>query len=316
MKLLSRILGRIALVRVEFTPSGECVVGVSMWRRGEAVSVNPAAAKGCLAAAVVCGCGVVTKPDEAEVTARVKSDPETFLWSSANGCTSFVRRERIRAAEEELAARNIVPVRIFCAGCAADFGHAAGEFVRQVHAGLSWKALLKPAPASSAAAQVLVRRIGFPVLGLFLLLLTVNAVLSPRLYARRQSLESELAARERTASNAASAGARQRELLAEFTASPGVSRALLCDRVARAVPAGVVLTSLDVEPLSRRFEAGKPLQRREGVVLLGGTAPAAADISAFVQGLPDACCCRAVRLVHVEKERDGELLSFRIEIQL
>ena len=316
MKLLSRILGRIALVRVEFTPAGECVVGVSMWIRGEVVSVNPKMAKGCLAAAVVCGCGVVTKPDEAEVTARVKSDPGTFLWSSANGCTSFVRRDRLHAAEEELAARNIVPVRIFCAGCAADFDRAAGEFVRQIHAGLSWKALLIPVPASSAAAQVLVRRAGFPVLGLFLLLLAANVVFSPRLNSRRQALESELAARERTALHAVSAGARRQELLAGFSHPPGTPRAVLCDRIARAVPDGVVLTSLEIEPLAGRFESGKPLLRRENMVVVCGTAPAATDISAFVRGLSEACCCRDVRLANVEKERDGERLSFRIETQL
>lgn len=316
MNLLPRILGRIAFVRLEFSAAGECRSEVFLWRRGSVEPASREAAKGCLAAAVVCGHGVVTKPDDAEVTARVKSDPETFLWSTANGRISFVRRDRLQAAYGELAAQGVVPVGIFCAGDAADFSMAAGEWARQLRAGLRWKSLLKPTPESSAAAQVLARRAGFPVLGLFLLLLAANAVFSPRLNARRQALQAELAARERTASDAASAGARQRELFAGFAAPPRTPRAVVCDRIARAVPERVVLTTLEVEPLTRRFEAGKPLLRRENTVIVCGTAPAAADISAFVQRLSQTGCCREVRLAHVEKERDGDGLAFRIETAL
>lgn len=265
---------------------------------------------------VVCGHGVVTKPDDAQITARVKADPGTFLWSSANGLTSFVRRERLDALTEELAAEGIVLVRIFCADAAADFGLTAAELARQLYAGLRWRSLLRPTPESSAAAQAVVRRAALPVLGLLLCLLTANALLSPRMNARRQALKAELAARERSASNAASSGSRQRELLAEFSKRPVAQRAVVCDRIAGAVPERVVLTQLAVEPLTKRFEARKPLQRREGIVVVSGAAPDADDVSAFVQRLSELTCCRDVRLTHVEKERDGGRLTFRIETAL
>ena len=146
--------------------------------------------------------------------------------------------------------------------------------------------------------------------------LAANAMLAPRLNARRQTLQAALAARERTASGAASADARQRELLARFSAGSGVPRSLLCDRVGGAVPERVVLTALDVEPLTGRFEAGKPMQCRENTVVIRGVAPAAADISAFVQRLSQTGYCRGVRLAGVERERDGDRLSFRIETAL
>lgn len=316
MRLLPRILGRIAFVRMEFTPSDGCRTDVYIWRRGVVEPGDWAAAKGCFAAVVVCGHGVVTKPDDAEMTARVKADAGTFLWSSANGRTSFVRRDRLYAVEEELAVRNIVPVRVFCADAAGDFGPAAGEFVRQLYDGLRWRSLVRLTRESSAAAQTLVRRAAFPLLGAFLALLAANAVFSPRLNARRQMLQTDLTARERTASGAASADARQRRLLSEFSAAPGVSWAVFCDRIARAVPDRVVLTTLEVEPLVKRFEAGKPLQRLENRVVVCGTAPAAADVSVFVQRLSQAECCRDVRLANLEKERDGDRLTFRIETAL
>ena len=316
MKLLSRILNRIAFVRAEFAADGSCRTEVFLWRTGGVAPAERSAAKGLLAAVVVCGHGVVTKPDGSQIAARIKADPETFLWSSAGGQTSFVRRERLRSLSEELAGEGIVPVRIFCADAGTDFETLAEEFARQVYADLRWRSLVRPTAESSAAAQALARRATLPVLGLFLCVLAANAVLSPDLNARRQMLQQQITARERTASNAASAGARQRELLAEFSKRPAAPWAVVCDRVAGAVPERVVLTQLAVEPLTKRFEARKPLQRLEGRVVVCGTAPAASDVSAFVRRLSEETCCRDVRLMHVEKERDGDRLAFRIETAL
>ena len=57
-----------------------------------------------------------------------------------------------------------------------------------------------------------------------------------------------------------------------------------------------------------------PLTERTAVV--AGTAPAAGDVSTFVERLAGAACCRTVRLTNVERERDAERLVFRIEIGL
>lgn len=316
MKLISYIQNRIAFVRAEFAADGSCRTEVFLWRTGGAAPAGRSVPKGLLTVLVACGHGVVTKPEGTELVARVKADGETFLCSSVDGYTSFVRRERLQAVQAGLAAEGCVPVAVYCADAAADFGQTAGVLVRQLREMLGWRMLLRLTPGASAVSQALVQRLGFPVLGLFLLLLAANAMLAPRLNARRQTLQATLAARERTASGAASADARQRELLAWFSAGSGVPRSLLCDRVGGAVPERVVLTALDVEPLTGRFEAGKPMQCRENTVVIRGVAPAAADISAFVQRLSQTGYCRGVRLAGVERERDGDRLSFRIETAL
>ncbi|WP_295940248.1 hypothetical protein [uncultured Alistipes sp.] len=316
MKIFPLLFNRIVFVRVELLPDGSCSSSVYQLQRGKLDPAAWDAAKGALAALVVCGQGVVTKPDDADITARVKADPETFLWSSADGRTSFVRRERLKAVEGELAAQNLFPVRIFCTDAAADLEETAGGFARQLYDGLHWRMLLKPTPESSSVLQVLVRRAGLPVLGLFLLLLAANAMFSPQVVSRRQVLQTELSVRENTATGAAAADTRQRKLLAEFARRPSVPRAVLCDRIARAVPERVVLTLLEVEPLTKRFEANKPLLQRENAVVVCGLAPAAADISTFVQQLAELECCREVQLMNVERERDGSRLLFRIETAL
>ena len=108
MKLLPRILNRIAFVRAEFTSADECRTEVFMWRSGILSPTGRATAKNALAVLVVCGQGVVTKPEGCQVVARVEADPETFLWSSAGGATSFVRRERLQSVLAVLAADTLL----------------------------------------------------------------------------------------------------------------------------------------------------------------------------------------------------------------
>lgn len=316
MSILPRIIGRIAFVRAEFAPDGSCRTDIFLWHRNGIVPAARSEAKHALAALVVCGHGVVTKTDDAQIAERVRSDADTFLWSTVGGKTSFVRRERLGMLLEELAAQGIVAVRLFCADTAAKPEAWAPLFAERIREGLSCRTLVRPSVESSVAAQTLVRRAAPAVLGLLLCLLCANAVLSTRLSTRRDTLQRMLAAREQTASDAALSGMRQKELFALFAARPRTPRAVVCDRIAGAMPEEVVLTALDIEPLAKRFEAGKPLVRRENRAEVSGTAPAAADVSAFVRRLSEVECCRDVRLTGVTKERDGGGLMFRIEIVL
>lgn len=83
-----------------------------------------------------------------QVVARVEADPETFLWSSAGGATSFVRRERLQSVLAVLAAEGCVPVAVYCTDAAADFGQAAGVYARQLGDTLGW-AYARPPDARS-----------------------------------------------------------------------------------------------------------------------------------------------------------------------
>lgn len=315
MKLLARILNRVVFLTAESSPDGSCRRAAWLWHTRQLTASDPAAARKHLAALVICGHGVVTKPDDSEIAVRVRADGETFLASSVLGQTSFVRRERIDGLLEELATEGIIPVRVFCAASAAELPALADAFAAAVAETLRWRWLLRPEPAPSAAAQALVRRVGLPLLGTFLLLLAANAACAPALQARKQALLAESAAREKALAGDASADALRQELLAAF-GPPIPSRAVLCDRIAEAVPARVVLTGLGIEPLTGRFEAAKPLLRRERTAIIAGTAPEAADISEFVRRLSELPFCREVRLAQVSRQRDGDRLTFRIEAAL
>ena len=292
MNLFPYILGPVWVLDVTLTSDGHTIAAWRCKMGGEpqqTVYDAAAVAKG-VAVVTVSGHGTIVKPADSQLAARVRDDRATFLWSEHDGRIAFVRRERLQGMLTELSEAGIHPQRI---EVSAPPDTAAGELL----AGLGWRQLLRPTAEGSSLAQAVVRRAAL-------------------LNTRRQTLQKELSARERTASTAADATDRQRALLAEFSARPAVSRAVVCDRIAEAVPAQVVLTRLAVEPLTKRFEAGKPLQRQERTAVVAGTAPAAGDVSTFVERLAGAACCRTVRLTNVERERDAERLVFRIEIGL
>lgn len=309
MNLFPYILGPVWVLDVALTPDGHTIAA---WRcraggKAERAEYDPAVVAKGVAAVTVSGHGTVIKPADSQLAARVAADIATFLSTESAGQLTFVRRERLQGVLAELAAAGIHPQAVFVA-LAPD---AAAARWRE---GFRWRQLLHPTAEGSSLAQAVVRRVALPVLGFFLCLLAANAALAPSLGTRRRTLQAELSVRERTVSTAADVTTRQRALLEEFSAQLSVPRAVVCDRIAEVVPEQVVLTRLAVEPLAVRFEAGKPLQRQERTVVVAGTAPAAGDVSAFVERLAGAAHCRTVRLTHVERERDAERLVFRIEI--
>ena len=274
MNLFPYILGPVWVLDVTLTSDGHTIAAWRCKMGGEpqqTVYDAAAVAKG-VAVVTVSGHGTIVKPADSQLAARVRDDRATFLWREHDGRIAFVRRERLQGVLTELSEAGIHPQRI-------EVSAPPDAAARELLAGLGWRQLLRPTAEGSSLAQAVVRRAALPVLGLFLCLLAANAAVAPSLNTRRQTLQKELSARERTASTAADATDRQRTLLAEFSARPAVSRAVVCDRIAEAVPAQVVLTRLAVEPLTKRFEAGKPLQRQERTAVVAGTAPAAGDVS-------------------------------------
>lgn len=310
MKLLQRISGPVWVLGITLDDAAH---EVSAWRcragrEAERAEWDAAVVARGVVAVTVSGRGVVTKPSGSEAAVRVRGDGETFAWNEREGMLSFVRRERLGPLLGTLAREGIHPQRLFV-------GATPDEAARETLGGLCWRQCVRPTAEGSSLAQALVRRIGLPVLGCFLLLLAANAAVAPSLHARRRELQTAFEARERSGSEVAATDARQRALVAEFSAPP-IGRALLCDRIGAAVPERVVLTALEVEPLARRFDASRPLERHPGEAVVRGTAPDAAAVSAFVGRLAAERSWREVRLAAVERERDAEGLSFRIEMAL
>ena len=311
MKLLPRLFPVVRVLEVVFSKEEYAIVSWRCRFRNTPVreTYDAVAVSREIVLLTISGQGVVSKPAGLEIAARIRKDPQTFLWSERDETIAFVRRDHVQEVCEKLLAANIYPQRIAVAV-------TPDEIAREFYTSFRWRTILHPTVESSAFAQSLVRRIALPVLGLFLGVLAVNAILSPSLGRRRQMMQSELEAYERSNSAQIDATTRQKALLAEFAASRPTSCALLCDRIAADVPDRVILTQLSIDPLTKRFEAMKPLQRQEYTAIVSGTAEASSDISAFVDRLASESCFRQVRLANVERERESPRLLFRIEIAL
>ena len=231
MKLLSRILGSVRVLEVTLTAGGYTVRTWSCKPGGipQQVDQVPESVARSIVAVTFAGHGVISKSSEARgVSARVRSDAETFVWNEREGVFSFVRREKLRPVLGELAGAGIYPQCLLVA-------EPPEDAARTVLGRLRWRMLVRPTAEGSALAQAVVRRMGLPILGLFLVLLTANTVVSPSVGIRRQALQSALAAREQADSETAETDARRRELLVAFAVRPEMLRTVVCDRIAAAV---------------------------------------------------------------------------------
>lgn len=258
---------------------------------------------------VISGYGVISKPTDSEQAIRIRNDAGTFVWTEYKGILSFVRRERLGSLYEKLAEWQIFPQGVYIA-------LSIEQAVMQYIDSLGWRSLIRLTNEGSALAQVVTRRIKLPVLCFFLALLTINVFIESSINDRRQSLQSDIALLKRATSGAVSTNMRQRQLLDNFIESRSIAGSVLCDRIAAALPEDIILQKLEVEPPDMRIEAGKPLERKIGYVLIHGTAPGPSQISAFTEKLSNQRLLHDLRLITVDRNPGEKQLSFKIEARL
>lgn len=312
MNLISYLVGPIWVVELTLDANGH---DSRLWRSGCNNQTEPAhpsqkkMSRG-IVAVTVSGYGVVRKPVSTELATRIRTDPKTFLWSERQDDFFFVRRERLQPILKQLVGMGLVPQRILV-------NMSPLETARITRATIGWKSLVHPTNEGSALAQAIIRRIGLPILAFFFLLLAANVAIFPSLNAKKQMMQTQLAAQERVNSENAANNVRQRTLLSDFIEKKHpIPRSVVCDRIATAVPEDVILTLLEVEPLIGHFDVSKLLQRQEGAILIHGTAPNDKAISRFIEQLSTQHLLKNICLIAVERGYNSERLSFQIESHL
>ena len=305
----------ILFLTAEYDASGRYSLSARRQNGEEVVGAWTPLVRSHIVAVVICGHGVITKPADGDIARRVEADEDTFLSSRSGDDVSFFRRERMSSLESDLALRGIVPAGRFCTAKAADMPAAAAICAERIRTATSPRRLLRPTDTSSAVLQACARRIYIPVLCVWLSLLSANAFISAKLNSEQERLRSELSAREHRESRRTADNESERALLRAFSERPSVPRAVVCDRIAAAVPEPVRLRSIDVEPPAKRFEAGKPLLRRENNVTVIGSAPSSAAVSEFVARLSASGVFRSVNLASIERERNASALDFEIDLE-
>ncbi len=327
MKILSRILRRLNILCIRFTDDGGEVFSVAMYTFDKGKPVfkeikplpDPAVEKGALEkaplVAVVSGKGVITKDAAAgNIAKTVTSDPATFLWTISGDRISFVRRTGLTAATERLKDTGIVPLYIECLPGEND--ETMAEVVeRFASEHLDWRRLSKPSVEGSSLASLVAGRLMLPVLGVLLVALLANFMVSPRVNGRFQEATATLAALRKTSSAGVETDRRRQAAIEEFSHKLPHGAATLSDVIGAVVPEKIVLGELGIAPVTKALEAGKPLVQNRDVITIVGETTVSEAIAQFTTTLAELSL-GTVRLASVQQDRERSVLIFRIEITL
>lgn len=330
MKTAARIFKRLNLLCIRFEADGGAVLSVvphavdkgasearpvvEIGKEKNALSKHPLIA-------VVSGKGVITKDASAAgIVETVTADPETFLWTVANGKLSFTRREQLTAISEELASAGIRPLYTECLPDTdeATLGGTAERFHAE-HSG--WRRILRPTPEGSQLALLIAKRIRLPVLGALMLALVANFALSGSVRERFQAANIELAALQRSSSAVTASNESRRTLIEGFSRQASYRTSRLSDRIGGAVPDKVALTEIAIAPLSKALEAGKPVQQNANMVVVRGETTYSEAVTEFADAL-GRLRLGTIRLAAVEQKQERVMdtertvLTFRIEITM
>ncbi len=258
---------------------------------------------------MACGYGVITKDTASapEITAKVMAPGSGFVWSADGVNISFVREAQMEPFAE------LSPLAVTCGASAADAEKVAVQYYA-THVRL--RELLRPSPASSALALLLARRIQLPVLGVVLLLLVLNAAVSPQVRNRREAAETEMAALQKRIGKADDTSRGRAQAVAEWGRALPRRFGWLCDRAATVLPKDITLTSLSVQPLLKNIEEGRKPLFSEREMVISGRTPRSESVSDYVTALGGLQMAQQVRLSSVEYDREKGFYNFRINLEL
>ena len=324
MKLLHNILNRVNVLMVEYSTAESYSLRLMECRwRGGAVEcgdgeevVDLADVRKKLTAfpvvVSVAGYGVITRQADtaADIVAKVTATGSGFRWTRQGNDISFMREEQLKPLTDALAEIKAKVAAVQCAMMVKDV--AERYYTEQVNL----KTLLKPSATGSAMAQYAAGRLKLPVLGIILLSLMVNTMVSPGMRAEHETANMELQALRRTIGQADDATKRQQELIREYDRTLPLCISFICDRLAAAVPEDITLTSLAVQPPLRSIENGKKTTFAEDAVEITGEASGAGDVSDYIVRLNGLGIASQVRLASMEQDGESGMFGFKIEIEL
>lgn len=324
MKLLHNILNRVNVLTVEYSTTDSYSLYLTECRwRGGAIGCGDGEEVADLAdvrkkltafpvVVLVAGYGIITRQADtsADIVAKVTAADSYFRWTRRGNDISFMRKEQLKPLTDALGE---IKAKMAAVQCAMTVKNAAERYYAEQ---VNLTTLLKPSTTGSAMAQYAAARLKLPVLGLILLALMINTMVSPGVRAEYEIANAELQALRRTIGQADDATRRQREFLTEYSRTLPLRISFLCDRLAAAVPEGITLTSLAVQPPLRSIENNKKTTFAEDAVEIMGEASGAGDVSDYIARLNGLGIASQVRLASMEQDWESGLFGFKIEIEL
>ncbi len=343
MNVVKLILNNCLVLRADYTDAGSCSLSLAVYDRGGGMESESRAlasveeAKKELSSRpvilILSGYGVIAKqvqdPGAAggksaekisadSIVDKVKSNDQEFVWSEGGKVLTFMRREQAAPLLEQLSGAKAKLVDIVCFK-AADSNARQGiqaSVAASYDRVMTLRTMLLPRQAGSALCLLTVARIRLGLLGIVLLLLLVNAMVSGGVRSNYSQVHGALQAALESRGRQDDAARDQQQKLADFSRRPPYGYAWLSDRIAGALPDKINLHSLAIQPLLKPVEENKKVQVAESVVVIRGMAPRSEEISLFTAALHELGIATRIRLASVEQNRDNNMLDFKIELEL
>jgi|GEM_PF-432477 len=314
---------------------------VADWEDVEVDGIKERVKKSLLVVAVG-GYGVISKEIAAspEIAAKVREDEGHYLWSESEGVITFVRAQQLEKFFAELDSAGVHRLgTLLVAGgganvCAENGTASACEARREARSpspidehtlrlaeeffarNATFKKAFTPSEIGSLVATALFHRIKLSVLGIVLLALVANTMLSSGVRARYNVTSARLERLKESSEHDKELSQGRRQAMAEFSKGIGYRYAVLCDRVARAMPPRITLTQLAIQPLEKKIEEGRKPQIEERAIVVSGTSPDPESISSYVSALQKQSFVNKVKLTSIEQNRDDPSVGFTITIEI
>ena len=270
---------------------------------------------------VIYGREVVSRicPDKSDFAVRIRENKEFISFGELQeGGTvklTFMRREAYRLLRNRLEEEHfpIVAARI-CAGsdCTEEVYAAGKEYFTN---DLTLRRLLKPSAEGSALASLLFSRLALPVLGSALVFLGANRWVCGRLEQDVQRRQAELGTLRQSALLRERRHTEGKQVETEYAPPLPYPYAFLADRIASAVPDGVMLTVLGIRPLCGRLQFGRPLPPADPKAIVRGESVSSASVAGFADTLKSLDFGRRLNLVSLDRDRESRYV-FELEIPL
>lgn len=269
------------------------------------------------------GYGIIHKHSKTspEIIVRVKSDADRFYYSESHGeeTFSFIQRSQLEPLLNSFRQHGISPLRVECVGdLRMDEGsqiitQAVATFYRER---MTIKDLVKPSICSSAICSLLARKIQLPVLLVILFLLIGNHFLAESISSKQQRTQAQVAILKVAAGKQNEQSEQRSRIFEQFRRGSSFRHALLCDRLAAAIPPSVHLTALQIQPPAKNIVPNHPLELRENMVFISGESTDMEQISQLTMALNQEKMLQEIRIEQIEQSKESGLFQFKITAQL
>lgn len=271
---------------------------------------------------IISGKGVVTKDfrAESEESRQITNHPEEFLFASESTGEStlritFLRRKMYDSLCHHMNIERlpVIEVRIDAGNNAELEAIKAAEEFWTAEAGI--KEIMAPSLHSSTLLSILAKQLLLPVLGILLVVLLANFLVQQNLASRLNDQQVRMSHAQKTSAQAEKISGQKQQVLNDLVSEIHYPYSWIADRIASVVPDDIVLSELEIQPLSGKIQANKPVVADENKVVVKGRCRNPESVTSLTDSIHSFGIFSSVQLNVLNRDGNNNY-QFNIDISL